>query len=63
MLLFGLTHDRGAYVCHTSHLENGNIRIELKSNKPLPEAITCLFHLELDNSVLIDFESTLRTEF
>jgi len=29
----------------------------------LPEAITCLLYLEFDNSVLIDFDRTLRTDF
>jgi len=40
MLLFDLTTDRGASEGHTFHPENGNIRIELKFNKPLPEVIT-----------------------
>ena len=63
MLLFDLTPDRGASEGHTSHPENGSIRIELKFNKPLPEAITCLLYLEFDNSVLIDFEPTVTTDF
>jgi len=42
MLLLDLTHDRGATGSHTSHPENGSITIELKFNKLLPEAITCL---------------------
>jgi len=50
ILLFDLTLDRGASEGHTSHPENGNIRIVLKLNKPLPEAITCLLYLEFDNS-------------
>jgi len=63
MLLFDLTPDRGASEGHQSHPENGCIRIELKFNKPLPEAITCLLYLEFDNSVLIDFEPTFTTAF
>jgi len=63
MLLFVLTPDRGVSEGHTSHPENGSIRIELKFNKPLPEAITCLLYLEFDNSVLIDFERTVTTDF
>jgi len=51
MLLFDLTPNRGASEGHISHLENGNIRIEMKFNKPLPEAITFLLYLEYDNSV------------
>ena len=42
MLLFVLTPDMGELEGHTSNPENGSIRIELKFNKPLPEAITCL---------------------
>jgi len=51
MLLFDLTPDQGASECHTSHHEQGNIRVELKFAKPLPEAISYLLYLELDNSV------------
>ena len=54
ILLFVLTPDRGASEGHTSHPEQGIIRVELKLGKPLTEAITCLLHLEFDNSVLIN---------
>ena len=37
MLLFDLTPDRAASEGHTSHPDNGNIRVELKFSKPLPE--------------------------
>ena len=63
MLLFDVTPERGVSVVHTSHPENGSIRIQLKINKPLPEAITCLLYLEFDNSVLLDFERKLTTDF
>ena len=63
MLLFDLTPDRGASGGRTSHPENGNIRIELKFNKPLPDAITCPLYLEFDNSVLIDFARTVTPDF
>ena len=63
MLLFDLTCDRGASEGHTSHHENSNIRIELKFDKPFPEAITCLLKLEFDNSAIIDFERTVRPTF
>jgi len=46
MLLFDLTRDRAASQGHTSHPDNGNIRVELKFSKPLPEPITCIFYLE-----------------
>jgi len=63
MLNFDLIPERGVSEDHTSHQENGSIRIELKFNKPFPEAITCLLYLEFDNSVLIDFERTFTTDF
>jgi len=40
MLHFYLTSDRGVSEGHTSNPENGSIKIELKFNKPLSEAIT-----------------------
>jgi len=40
MLISDLTPDQGASDDHTSHPEQGNIRVELKFAKPLPEAIT-----------------------
>jgi len=63
MLLFDLTPDRGASEGHTLHPDNGNIRVELKFAKPLPEAITCIFYLEYDNSVRIDTSRTVSTDF
>ena len=42
MLLFDLTPYQGASDAHTSHPEQGNIRVAMKFAKPLPEAITCL---------------------
>ena len=62
ILFFDLTPDRGASKGHTSHPENGNIRIVLKFNKPLLEAITCLLYLEFDNSILVDFARTVTTD-
>ena len=61
MLLFDLTPDRAASEEHTSHSDNGNIRIELKFTKPLPNAITCLLRLEFDNSVYVDYSQTATT--
>ena len=63
ILLFVLTRDRGASEGHTSHPENGNIRIELKFNKTLPEAMTCLLYVEFDISLLVDFSRNVTTEF
>jgi len=63
MLRFDLTHDRAASEGHTSHPDNGNIRVVLKFCKPLPEPITCIFYLEYDNSVLVDALRTVTTGF
>ena len=63
MLLFDLTPDQGASEGHASHAENCNIRIELRFNKPLPDAITCLLYLEFDNSVRINKIRTVSTDF
>jgi len=63
MLLCDLTPDRVACDGHTSHPDNGNIRVELKCRKPLPETITCIFYLEYDNSVRVDASRTVKTDF
>jgi hypothetical protein len=63
MLLFDLTLDRAASEGHTSHHDNGNIRIELKFAKQLPYAITCLLYLEFDNSIRVDYSRTVSTDF
>jgi hypothetical protein len=63
MLLFDLTPDLGASEGHSSHMDNGNIRLELKFSKPLPDSITCLLYLEFDNSVRRDFFRNVSTDF
>ena len=63
MLLFDLTPDFGASEGYSSHMDNCNIRLELKFSKPLPDSITCLLYLEYDNSIRIDFSETSRPIF
>ena len=63
MLVFDLTPDRTASEGHTSHSDNGNIRVELKFSKPVPEPITCIFYLEYDNSVRVDTSGMVTTDF
>ena len=63
MIFFDLTPDRGASEAHTSHPEQGNIRVELKFAKLLPEAITCLLYLEFDNSVHINLARNVTTDY
>jgi len=63
MLHFDLTPDQGASDSHTYRPENGNIRVELKFGRTLPEAVTCLLYLEFYNSVLIVFARDVTTNF
>jgi hypothetical protein len=62
MLLFELTLDHGAAECHTSHRDSGNIRILVQFKKALPDAVTCLLHLE-HNWVRIDEKRIVTTDF
>ena len=63
MLLYDLKRNRVASVGYTTHPVNGNILIELKFNKPLTEAITCLLYLVYYNSVHVDFSRNSTTVF
>jgi len=63
MLLLDLTPDQGASEAHNSHPEQGNIRVEMKFARQLPEAITCLLYLEFDNSVLINLARNFTTDY
>jgi hypothetical protein len=62
MLLFDLTHDRAACERHISLPDQGNIILELRFHRPLPEVITCLLYLEYDNCVRIDQLRTVSTD-
>jgi len=54
MVLYDLTPDLAASEGHASPPTSGDMRIDLKFGTPLTEAITCLLHLEYDNSIRID---------
>ena len=58
MFLFDLTPDRAA-----SQPDNGNIRVELRFAKPLPNPITCLLYLEFHNTISINKERKVTNEF
>jgi hypothetical protein len=62
MLMFDIIPGRSASAGHKSHPDNGVVRIELRFANPLPEAITCLLHLEYDNKLLIDASRTVTTD-
>jgi hypothetical protein len=63
MLVYDVTPDLIASEGHTSSPVKGNIRIELKFAKALPDAITCLLYLEYDNTVRMDLARTVSTAF
>ena len=50
MLLFDLTPARAASEGHISLPDQGNIRLELQFDEPLPDALTCLLYLCPDRS-------------
>ena len=63
MLLFDITPERPATECHDSLPDQGNIRLKLLFDKSLPDPVTCLIHLEYDNSFRIDKLSTVSVDF
>ena len=63
LLLFDLAPDHEASEGHTSHMDNGNIRIESHFTKPLPVAITSLLYMEYDNCVRIDHSRNVSSIF
>ena len=63
MLLFDLTPDRASSEGHISLPDQGNIGLELRFDKALSEAFTCLLYLEYENCVRIDQLRAVSTEF
>jgi hypothetical protein len=63
MIVYDLTPDLAASEGHASPPTNGDIRIDLKFAKALPEAITCLLYLEYENSARIDLARNVSTDF
>jgi hypothetical protein len=62
-LPFDLTPDREASEEHASYPDNGNIRVELKFSNALPDPIACIFYLEFDNSIQIDYLRRVTNDF
>ena len=54
VIVYDLTPNLLASEGHMSPPTSGDIRIDLKFAKALPDAITCLLYLECDDSVHID---------
>ena len=63
MLVFDLTPDLAASEGHTSDPQAGNIRLELKFGKDLPEIISMLLYLEYDSSLRIDALRNFTTDY
>ena len=63
MLVFDLTPDFAASEGHTSNPATGNIRLELKFGKDLPDSISVLLYLEYDSSVRIDALRNVTTDY
>ena len=63
MLVFDLTPDLAASEGHTFDPAHGNLRLELKFAKALPDPLVCLLYLGFDNSVLIDSIRQVSTDF
>jgi len=63
MLVFDLTPDLAASEGHTSDPVAGNIRLELKFGKDLPDYSSVLLYLEYNNSVRIDALRNVTTDY
>ena len=62
VLEFDLTHDREADEEHISLPRQGNVRIEARFKKPLPEPITCILYAEFPGHVEIDNSRNVTLE-
>ena len=63
VIVYDLTPDLAASESHMSPPTSGDIRIDLKLAKALPDAITCVWYLEYDNSLHIDLARIVSTDF
>jgi uncharacterized membrane protein YebE (DUF533 family) len=63
MLVLALTSDACASDGHISIPENGSIRIQLKFDQVLTEAVTDLLYQEFDASIQIDRLRNVTTDF
>jgi hypothetical protein len=63
LLLFDLTPDGAASEGHISLPSSGNVRIELRFKNKLSHAITCILYCEYENSVSLDKDKRIHTDF
>ena len=62
MLGFDLTPDREAGEEHISLPRQGNVRIEERFKKPLPELVICILYAEFPRHVEIDNSRNVTVE-
>ena len=60
ILGFDLTSHREADVENISLTPQGNLRIETRFNKPLPEPVTCILYAEFPGHIEIETLETLQ---
>jgi len=63
MPVFDLTPDLAASEGHISDPVHGDIRLEQKFEKALPDPLVCLLYLEFDSYVLVDSMHQVSTDF
>ena len=62
VLGFDLTHGKEANEEHISLPRQGNVHIEARFKKPLPEPVTCILYAEFPGTVAIDNSRNVKVE-
>jgi len=62
LLGFDLTPDREADAEHICLPRQGNVRIEARFKKPLPEPVTCIVYAEFPGYIEIDHSRNVTAE-
>jgi hypothetical protein len=63
MLVYDLTPDLAASEGHAPDSVHGNVCLEMKFAKALPDPLVCLLYLEYEGCILIDVLRTVITDF
>jgi len=62
VLRFDLTNDREADEEHISLSRQGNVRINARFKKPLPEPVTCILYAQFPGYISIDHSRNVTVE-
>ena len=62
VLVFDLTPDKEGDREHISLPRQGNVHIEARFKKPLPEPVTCILYAEFPGTVAIDNSRNVKVE-